>query len=104
MMLQMKTRIFALAIVALTVSGAVAASPEAPATGPDLPPQGSVKLSQLIAQAEERAGFFAIKSISYSSNEYEVIYYMDDGAEVRLNLDAKTGDVRPPKSGGLFGN
>lgn len=95
--------IFALAISALILTGAVAASQEAPDPLADLPPQGSVKLSQLVAEVEGRAGFYAIKSISYSRGEYEVEYYMQDGAEVRLNFDAKTGEVRPPKSGGLFG-
>ena len=68
-----------------------------------LPPKDSIKLSQVISKTEERPGFYAIKSVSFSDGQYEVIYFMDDGAEVRLNYDAKTGTARPPKSGGLFG-
>lgn len=98
---RLKIRYVAFAI--LTLSGAVAASQESPKPLADLPPQGSVKLSQLILETEGRAGFYAIKSISYSRGEYPFIYYMMDGAEVRLNFDVKTGEVRPPKSGGLFG-
>ncbi|MFC3694605.1 PepSY domain-containing protein [Chenggangzhangella methanolivorans] len=69
-----------------------------------LPPRDSVKLSQVIAKAEVRPGFFAIKTVSFSAGQYEVVYFMDDGAEVRINFDAKTGEARPPKTGGLFGN
>lgn len=69
-----------------------------------LPPKGSVKLSQVIASAEARPGFYAIKSLKYKDNQYEVLYYMEDGAEVRLNYDSKTGQASPPASGGgLFG-
>lgn len=100
-MSRLKRSIIAFAI--LTISGAVAASQEAPDPLADLPPQGGVKLSQLVAETEGRPGFYAIKSVSYSRGEYEVVYSMQDGAEVRLNFDAKTGEVRPPKSGGLFG-
>jgi hypothetical protein len=98
---RLKISIVAFAI--LTLSGAGAVSQESPKPLADLPPQGSIKLSQLISETEGRAGFYAIKSISYSGGEYEVVYYMMDGAEVRLNFDVKTGEVRPPKSGGLFG-
>ncbi|MCW7546327.1 PepSY domain-containing protein [Aurantimonas litoralis] len=100
-MSRLKISIVAFAI--LTLSGTVAASQESPELPADLPPKGSVKLSQLISETEGRAGFHAIKSISYSRGEYEVVYYMMDGAEVRLNFDVKTGAVKPPKSGGLFG-
>ncbi|NBJ13855.1 PepSY domain-containing protein [Microvirga arsenatis] len=68
-----------------------------------LPPPDSVKLSQVIAKTEVRPGFYAIKSVSFSDGQYEIVYFMQDGAEVRLNYDAKTGQARPPKSGGLFG-
>ncbi|MGX1101513.1 PepSY domain-containing protein [Amorphus sp. MBR-141] len=100
---RLKVRNFVLAISVLAILGSAAASQETPAPRADLPPQGSVKLSQLVAATEGREGFYAIKSILYSKGEYEVVYYMSDGAEVRLNFDAKTGEVRPPKSGGLFG-
>ncbi|TFF25049.1 hypothetical protein E3C22_06610 [Jiella endophytica] len=69
-----------------------------------LPPQGSVKLSKVVATAEERPGFYAIKSIDYSDGDYHVVYYMNDGAEVHIDYDAKTGDGHPPKSSGLFGD
>lgn len=52
------------AFAILTLSGAVAASQESPKTLADLPPQGSVKLSQLILETEGRAGFHAIKRIN----------------------------------------
>ena len=93
--------ILALVVSAATVSAAAAQLSPDPRS--DLPPQGSVRLSQVVAEIEGRPGFYAIKSLSYSRGEYEVIYYMSDGAEVRLNYDPKTAKVRPPKSGGLFG-
>ena len=98
---RLKISIVAFAI--LTLSGSVAASQEKSDPRGNLPPPGSVKLSQLIAETEGRPGFHAVKSISYSRGEYAVVYYMKDGAEVKLNFDVKTGGVRPPSSGGLFG-
>ena len=67
-----------------------------------LPPPDSVKLSQVIARTEGRPGFYAIKSVSFSGGQYEIVYYMVDGAEVKLNYDAKTGGARPPRRS-LFG-
>ncbi|MBP0616575.1 PepSY domain-containing protein [Jiella mangrovi] len=69
-----------------------------------LPPKDSVKLSTVIATAEKRPGFYAIKSIDYSDGDYHVVYFMNDGAEVRIDYDAKTGQGHPPKSSGLFGD
>lgn len=68
-----------------------------------LPPPDSIKLSAVIAEVERRPGFFGIESISFAEGEYRVVYFMADGAEVRINYDAKTGASRPPRRG-LFGN
>ncbi len=97
--------VLALCVSGLMTSAAVAATADKNDPLASLPPQGSVQLSQLIAKTEQRPGFYAIKSITYADGQYNVVYYMSDGAEVRLGYDAKTGDTRPPKSGGgLFGN
>ena len=68
-----------------------------------LPPPDSIKLSTVIEQVEGRPGFYGIESISFSDGEYRIVYFMADGAEVRINYDAKTGASRPPRRG-LFGN
>jgi hypothetical protein len=68
-----------------------------------LPPPDSIKLSAVIAEVEGRPGFYGIESISFTDGEYRVVYFMADGAEVRINYDAKTGASRPPRRG-LFGN
>ena len=68
-----------------------------------LPPTDSIKLSSVIAEVEKRPGFYGIESVSFADGEYRVVYFMSDGAEVRINYDAKTGASRPP-SRGLFGN
>ncbi|MEF2072162.1 PepSY domain-containing protein [Consotaella aegiceratis] len=93
----------AIALNLMMVTAGLAASNPDDDPKAQLPPQSSIKLSQLIEKAEQRPGFYAIKSISYSDGQYEVIYYMDDGAEVHLNYNAATGQIEPPKSGGLFG-
>ncbi|MBC7284032.1 hypothetical protein [Hoeflea sp.] len=68
-----------------------------------LPPPDSIKLSTVIEQVEGRPGFYGIESISFADGEYRIVYFMADGAEVRINYDAKTGASRPPRRG-LFGN
>lgn len=37
------------------------------------------------------------------TRKYEIGYHMINVAEVRLNFDVRTGAVRPPQTGGLFG-
>ena len=68
-----------------------------------LPPPEGIKLSAVISEVEGRPGFYAIESVSFADGEYRVVYFMADGAEVRINYDAKTGASRPPRRG-LFGN
>ncbi|MCK5933377.1 MAG: PepSY domain-containing protein [Fulvimarina manganoxydans] len=92
-----------MALGLFTATNAFAQSGTQPDPLAKLPPANSVKLSQVIAKTEGRPGFYAIKSVSFSDGEYEIVYFMDDGAEVRMNYDAKTGEARPPKTGGLFG-
>ncbi|MEE2952936.1 MAG: PepSY domain-containing protein [Pseudomonadota bacterium] len=99
----MKTIPIIMALGLLTATSAFAQSDTRPDPLAKLPPANSVKLSQVIAKTEGRPGFYAIKSVSYSDGEYEIVYFMDDGAEVRMNYDAETGEARPPKEGGLFG-
>ena len=65
----------------------------------DIPPADGLKLSKIVEMVEQRPGFYAFSRISYKENQYEIIYFMKDGAEVHLNYDARTGDVRPPERG-----
>ncbi|MCO6389238.1 hypothetical protein [Aliihoeflea sp. 40Bstr573] len=94
--------------VSLLVSGWILVSLNAASAQDDgplskLPPPDSIKLSSVIAQVEKRPGYYGIDNISFADGEYRVVYYMDDGAEVRINYNAKTGASRPPRKG-LFGN
>ncbi|MEN3793859.1 PepSY domain-containing protein [Fulvimarina sp. MAC3] len=99
----MKTAPIVMALSLFAATSAFAQSDSQPDPLAKLPPADSVKLSEVIAKTEGRPGFYAIKSVSFSDGEYEIVYFMDDGAEVRMNYDAKTGDARPPETGGLFG-
>ena len=56
-----RLKISILAFAILTISGALAAAQDEPDPLADLPPQGSVKLSQLVAETEGRPGFYAIE-------------------------------------------
>ncbi|MGJ4860041.1 PepSY domain-containing protein [Labrys sp. KB_33_2] len=64
-------------------------------TSTALPPQGSLKLSQIIAKVEAREGFAYISEVEWSqSGYYEVTYMTTDKAKVELHLDPMSGSTR----------
>lgn len=60
----------------------------------DRPADGAKSLSEIVTAVEKRSNFAFIDEISIDKGIYEIIYYMTDGAEVKLHIDAKTG--QPP--------
>lgn len=56
------------------------------------------KPSEILAAVEARQGFALLKRVDYSDGQYRVEYYMDDGAEVSVTYDARTGRTVPPSS------
>lgn len=78
------------AISLLMTTGAFAVAPEAP-------PANAVKLSEIIGKVETRPEFSFIDQISFSGGIYQIVFYMKDGAEVRMEYDVKTGAPIVPK-------
>ena len=63
------------------------------ADGP--PPDGAMKLSEVIAAVEQRAGvgLAFIDEVEWDDDGYwEVEYYGTDGSEVKVKLDPMTGE------------
>ncbi len=79
--------------VAIFMAAALAASP-AVADVKDRPPDGSKLLSEIIASVEKRENFAFIDEVDLEDGIYEIVYFMKDGAEVKLKLDPRTG--QPP--------
>jgi hypothetical protein len=64
-------------------------------TAPSNPPQKSMKLSQLIAQVEQRDKFQYVKDIEWEEEGYyDVIYYTTDKAKVEVKLDPVSGQPK----------
>jgi uncharacterized membrane protein YkoI len=61
----------------------------------DRPPEGAKRLSEILSTVEKRDKFAFIDEIDLDSGVYEITYFMTDGAEVKLQLDARTG--QPPE-------
>jgi len=79
-----------LAVSLLLTSSAFAVVPEAP-------PTDAVKLSDVVGKVEARPEFAFIDQIEYSNGMYQVVFYMKDGAEVRMEYDVRTGLPVAPK-------
>jgi hypothetical protein len=57
-----------------------------------VPPQNAMKLSQIVAQVEQRNQFNYISEIEWSrSGYYEVTYYTTDKAKVELKINPVSG-------------
>jgi hypothetical protein len=67
------------------------------AVAPEAPPANAVKLSEIVGKVEARPEFSFIDQISFSGGVYQVVFYMKDGAEVRMEYDVKTGAPIVPK-------
>jgi len=68
-----------------------------PAAGQDarkVPPESSVKLSDIIAKVEAREGFRYVDEIDWSEDGYTVIYFTSDKAKVEITFDAVTGETK----------
>ena len=68
------------------------------AVAPEAPPANAVKLSEIIGKVETRPEFAFIDQISYSGGIYQIVFYMRDGAEVRMEYDVRTGSPIVPKA------
>lgn len=84
-------QVFASLVVAVALCGQAQAQP---ATRPG-PPEGSMKLSQIIDKIEARPQFQYIDEVDWDSDGYyEVTYYTTDKAKVEIKIDPKTGEAR----------
>jgi hypothetical protein len=82
----------------LTIAAVLAFAGPALAAPPDAPSNDAKKLSEIVATVEKRDNFAFIDEIDFDSGVYEIVYFMKDGAEVKLQLDARTGE--PPVNQG----
>jgi hypothetical protein len=57
-----------------------------------VPPQNSMKLSQLIAKVEQRDHFQYVSEIEWSEDGYyDITYYTSDKAKVEIKVDPISG-------------
>jgi hypothetical protein len=81
---------YLVAVTALTCSQAFAQTEPSP-----IPPQKSMKLSEIIASVERRDKFQYIKEVEWEQEGYyEVTYYTTDKAKVEIKLDPVTGQPK----------
>lgn len=60
-----------------------------------VPPQNSLKLSEIIAKIEQRDQFHYISEIDWESEGYyDVTYYTYDKAKVEIKVDPVSGEPR----------
>jgi len=60
-----------------------------------LPPQNARKLSEIVAQVEQREGFRYVAEIDWNGDGYyDVTYFTADKAKVEIKIDAVTGKPR----------
>ncbi|QPC85860.1 PepSY domain-containing protein [Mesorhizobium sp. NBSH29] len=60
-----------------------------------LPPENSLRLSEIITRVEQRDGFRFVDEVEWDRDGYyEVSYYTVDGAKVEIKLDPVTGSPR----------
>jgi len=72
-----------------------AASAQAQTKEPAVPPQNSLKLSEIIAKIEKRDQFHHISEIDWESEGYyDVTYYTSDKAKVEIKIDPVSGEPR----------
>lgn len=74
------------AMIGLFVSNAVADAP---------PPQGAKPLSELLQSIEQRGGFRYIDEVDWDHGTYEVEYYTQAGAKVKIQIDPVSGKQLP---------
>lgn len=66
-----------------------------PAAADTPPPEGSIPLSQIVQEIEQRENFHFIDEIDLDDDGYyEIEYHTRDGQEVEVEIDARTGEAR----------
>lgn len=83
-------------ISGLVLAVLLAAMPaQAQTKDPAVPPQNSLKLSEIIAKIEQRDQFHYISEIDWESEGYyDVVYYTSDKAKVEIKIDPVSGEPR----------
>lgn len=62
---------------------------------PPIPPEKSLKLSEIIARIEQRDQFRFIDEIDWDEEGfYDITYYTSDKAKVEIKIDPVTGEPR----------
>lgn len=62
---------------------------------PPIPPEKSLKLSEIIGKIEQRDQFRYVDEIDWDEDGfYDVIYYTSDKAKVEIKIDPVTGEPR----------
>lgn len=60
-----------------------------------VPPQGSLKLSEIIAKIEKRDQFQYVSEIDWNEDGYyDITYRTNDKAKVEIKIDPKTGQPK----------
>jgi hypothetical protein len=79
-------------VCAVLLIGAHAQAQTAP---PPIPPEKSLRLSEIIAKVEQRDQFHYIDEIDWDEEGvYDVIYYTSDKAKVEIKIDPVTGEAK----------
>jgi hypothetical protein len=83
-------------ILALCAASALACGQaHAQTSASPVPPQNSMKLSELVAKVESRDKFQYVKEIEWESEGYyDVTYYTTDKAKVEIKLDPVSGQPK----------
>lgn len=84
------------AIPGILCAGLLFAIPAwAQAQPPPIPPEKSLKLSEIITKIEQRDQFRYIDEIDWDEDGYyDVVYYTSDKAKVEIKIDPVTGEPR----------
>jgi len=81
-------------LVALAL-GSLLGSPAHAQTAPAVPPENSIKLSEIIAKVEKRPQFRYVGQIDWDQDGYyDITYYTTDKAKVEIKIDPKTGEPK----------
>ncbi len=79
-------------IVVALLAGGHAQAQNAPQL---FPPEGAIKLSEIVAKVEKRDQFRYVSEIEWNEDGYyDVIYHTADKAKVEIKIDPKTGQAR----------
>ncbi|MEO5323793.1 PepSY domain-containing protein [Mesorhizobium sp. CC13] len=86
-----RSTVLAVLIVALFVATQV----QAQTKEPPIPPEKSLKLSEIIARIEQRGQFRYVSEVEWNrEGYYDVIYYTTDKAKVEIKIDVVSGEPR----------